>query len=192
MPQPVIWPSLKALIDFWFVLGCLCPVLSPLGDWGSLVSQSGPLMGCGVSSPSLSLLYKMPPAQDGHENVRQNLAQARWYVHNGSPMPSADLEAWQPQDSTGSNPGREKNVSSGLSQALGPRQLVPRLLATPSTPAGWKKLGLEEETSPEWRKGGGKTPVRLQQGHGRVWRSGAQAMDQEHTSSTYQGLCGLV
>lgn len=158
---------------------------------GSLVSQSGPLMGCGVSSPSLGLLYKMPPTQDGHENVQQNLAQARWYVHNGSPMPSADLEAWQPQEPTGSDPGWEKNVASGLSQTLGSRQLVPRLLAAPSTPVGWKKLGLEE-ASPEWRKAGGKTPVKFPQGPGRVWRSGAWAMDQEHTSSTYQGLCDLV
>lgn len=155
------------------------------------MSQSGPLMGCGVSSLSLGLLYKMPPTQDGHENVQQDLAQARWYVHNGSPMPSADLEAWQPQDPTGSDPGREKNVASGLSQALGSRQLGPRLMAAPSTPMGWRKLGLEE-ASPEWRKAGRKTPVKLPQGHGRVCRSGAQAMDQEHTSSTYQGLCDLV
>lgn len=39
--------------------------------------------------------------------------------------------------------------------------LSARLLAAPSTPVAWKRLGLEEEASSEWRKGGGKTPLRL-------------------------------
>ena len=37
--RPVIWLSLKAFVNFWFMLGCLCPVLSSPGDGGSQLSH---------------------------------------------------------------------------------------------------------------------------------------------------------
>lgn len=84
--RPVIWLSLKAFVDFWFVLGCLCPILSPPGDRGSQLSHSdlrvGPqlchdrlcgagqvpsLLGTSVFS-SVEMGIIKPPAQSGRED----------------------------------------------------------------------------------------------------------------------------